>query len=85
MPAYFFHLHEDGSVLVDEEGRVLVNDDDAHTVAVQAARGLLAGAVMEGCLPLHHKIVVSDHIGQTVLSLTLGAAVDCGPRLDQPG
>jgi hypothetical protein len=79
MPAYFFHLDEDGSVLLDEEGTVLLDDAAARAAAVLGARSLLAGAVMEGHLPIHHKIVVADQIGQTVFSLTLGAAVGLPP------
>lgn len=79
MPRYYFHLHEDGSVIDDEEGTELVDDAAARFVAVRAARDVLAGAVMRGRLPLTDVVVVTDHIGQTVFSLTLGAAVGQSP------
>jgi hypothetical protein len=75
VPRYFFHLHEHGSVLVDEEGAMLTGDAAAREKANRAARDLLAGAVLEGRLPLSDRIVVTDHIGQTVFSLSLGASV----------
>jgi hypothetical protein len=75
VPRYFFHLHENGSVLVDEEGAMLTGDAAAREKAVRAARDLLSGAVLEGRLPLTDLIVVTDHIGQTVFSIRLGASV----------
>jgi hypothetical protein len=75
VPRYFFHLHEDASVIVDEEGTVLPNDAAARAKAVRGARDLLSGAVLDGRLPLTDIIVVTDHIGQTVLSLRLGASL----------
>jgi hypothetical protein len=80
MHVYFFHLDEDGFLVEDEEGLVLFDDAAAHAVAVRAARDLLAGAVLQGRLPLDNNIVVTDHVGRTVFSLTLGAAVGLPPR-----
>jgi hypothetical protein len=79
VPRYFFHLHEDGAVLVDEEGAMLTGDAAAREKAIRAARGLLSGAVLEGRLPLSDLIVVTDHIGQTVFSISLGACVGLPP------
>jgi hypothetical protein len=80
MHAYFFHLHEAGVVVQDEEGLVLVNDAAAREVALKAARDVLAGAVMKGYLPLDDAIVVTDHIGHTIISLSLGEAVGVATR-----
>jgi hypothetical protein len=46
MRAYSLHLDEDGSLTEDEEGSVLSDDTTAHSVALPAARDLLAGAVL---------------------------------------
>lgn len=75
MPIYFFHLYEDGACVEDEEGMWLTDDASAREVAVTAARDVLAGAVREGRLPLDDVILVTDHIGQTLFSLRLGAVV----------
>jgi hypothetical protein len=78
VPMYFFHLHEDGSVLEDEEGRDLADDVAARLHAIRNARDVLVSAVMEGRLPLKDTIVVTNHRGQPVLSLALGDAwVSC--------
>ena len=50
-------------------------DGAARARAVRVARDLLSGAVMEGRLPVSDVIVATDHIGQTAVSLRLGAAV----------
>ena len=75
MPTYFFHLHEEDTILRDEEGIVLVDDAAARIVAVRVARDLLAEAVQRGRLPLTDIVVVTDDTGQTVLSLNFAAAV----------
>jgi hypothetical protein len=74
VPQYFFHLHEGGSVLEDEEGRSLPDDAAARDAAVQSARGILAAAVLEGRLPLSDMIVVTDHLGQTVARTSFSTA-----------
>jgi citrate lyase beta subunit len=75
VPRYHFHLHEDGVVVDDEEGLALADDASARDAAVRAARDVLAGAVLDGRLPLDDFIMVTDHAGRTILTLTLGAAV----------
>jgi hypothetical protein len=75
MNHYFFHLHEVDSVVEDVEGLALIDDIAAGEVALRAARDLLAGAVLQGRLPLTDTIVVADRGGRSVLSLTLGEAV----------
>jgi hypothetical protein len=79
MNRYFFHLHEAGSVVEDFEGMALVDEGAAREVALRAARDVLAGAVLQGRLPLNDTIVVADRGGQLVLSLTLGEAVGLQP------
>jgi hypothetical protein len=80
VPAYFFHLNENGSLVVDEEGTTFADDALARDAAIRAARDVLAGAVYEGRLPLTDAVIVTDHIGQTVCSVTLGAAVGLPPQ-----
>jgi hypothetical protein len=80
VPAYFFHLNENGSLIVDEEGTAFIDDAAARDAAIRAARDVLAGAVYDGRLPLSDAVIVTDHIGQTVCSVTLGAAVGQLPQ-----
>jgi hypothetical protein len=80
VPRYFFHLNERASVVEDEDGTAFVDDASACEAGVRAARDVLAGAVMEGRLPLDHVITVSDHEGRVILSLTLGASVNYPPQ-----
>jgi hypothetical protein len=80
VPIYFFHLHEAESVIYDGEGTTLPDDAAARGAGVRAARDVLAGAVLDGRLPVDHFVVITDHAGRVVLSLTLGASVGFFPK-----
>ena len=75
MPHYFFDLRGGEIETDDEDGLPLPDDAAAHQKAVTFARDLLAGAVLEGRLALHERIVVRDASGRLVESLSFGQAV----------
>jgi hypothetical protein len=79
MTRYFFHLHEDGDVTRDEEGREYTSIDAARSAAMRDARSIIAADVERGRLDLSGRIEVHDGQGQVVLIVTFEEAVG---RLD---
>jgi hypothetical protein len=67
----------------DEEGTTLVDDAAAREAGVRAARDVLAGRCWRR-LAIDHVVMITDHAGRVVLSLTLGASVlsSVGARYD---
>ncbi|WP_010161176.1 DUF6894 family protein [Sphingomonas sp. PAMC 26617] len=79
MSRYFFHLHESGSVTLDEEGSELADLAQGRHFGLKGARGLMAAQVCEGHLYLDGKIQVVDAGGAEVMSLPLAEAVAISP------
>ncbi len=69
MPRYFFHLHECGTVIRDEEGYELDGMDAVRREATRAARALMAAEVQEGRLCLGCCIEVRDDRSQVVMTV----------------
>lgn len=68
MPRYFFHLHDCGALLPDEEGREFPDLEAAVHMAKIEARELLAAEVNEGKLCLGCQIeVVEENTGRTII------------------
>jgi Domain of unknown function (DUF6894) len=74
MPRFYFHLFNDEPSR-DEEGKELPDQSSAHELALGYARDMAAEDVREGYLNLDHCIEVTDHAGDTVLSLPFREAV----------
>lgn len=72
---YFFHLREEGRLILDEEGRELAGLDGVKAAAVGDARSIIAEAVMTGSLLLKPIIEVRDGEGRRVLDLPFRDAV----------
>ncbi|WP_410483114.1 DUF6894 family protein [Sphingobium sp. RSMS] len=58
MAHYYLHLHENGSVLEDPDGRDFVSLDAAINLAVLSARDVMAGDLLTGKLCLSHSISI---------------------------
>lgn len=76
MPRYFFHLHECGTLLEDEEGVELPDLTAARRAAVKNARDVMCGEINRGTLCLGCRIEVRDSHGVTVLELPFREAVE---------
>jgi hypothetical protein len=72
---YFFHLHESGGCIVDEEGLELADLDAARRAALTGARALIASEVLDGRLTLGTVMEVQDGRGETVMRLPFRDAV----------
>lgn len=60
MPLFYFHLHECGSVTLDDEGREFPDLAAAEEVATRDARSIMCGEVQEGRLCLACYIIIED-------------------------
>lgn len=74
VPRYFFDLRNDLQV-DDEEGRDLADLTAVRTVAIAEARELITESVQQGHLNLDHRIEVRDELGEVVLVMRFGEAV----------
>src|SRR3954468_1628486 len=59
MTRYFFNLHESGTVLRDEEGRLL-SYGALRDSAVRDARFILSAEILNGAISLDGSIVIED-------------------------
>ena len=75
MPRFFLHLHECGSIVIDEEGVELPDRDAAHRAAVRSARDVMCAEVAEGRLCLGCCIEVQDEEQRLVERLPFREAV----------
>lgn len=80
MKRYFFHLHECGTLIADEEGRELAGMDVARREALAAARSIMASEVLAGRLCLGCRIEVQDSEGNLLLSLPFSEALAVSGR-----
>ena len=75
MPLFYFHLREDGTIVVDEEGIELPDLSAAREEAIAGARSILSDEAKKGRLPLSFRVEVTDEAGDTVMSLIFADAV----------
>jgi len=75
MARYFFTLHDRFGDTPDDEGRDLVNLDEARTLAIADARSIMSEDVKDGVLALADYIEISDDSGELLLKLSFGEAV----------
>ncbi|MBB5712922.1 DUF6894 family protein [Sphingomonas xinjiangensis] len=68
MARFFFHLHDCGTLIADDEGRDFLDMNDAVKQAKIEARALLAAEVAEGKLCLGCRIeVVEESTGRAII------------------
>ena len=80
MPRFFFHLHECGTVCLDEEGRELPDIQAAHNEAIVAARAVMCAEVSNGKLCLSCRIEIEDSNRRPVLQVPFTEAVEIRNR-----
>lgn len=80
MKRYFFHLHECGTLIADEEGRELPDVSVARRDAVAAARSVMADEVLSGRLCLSCCIEVKDSEANLVLTVPFSEALTISGR-----
>ena len=76
MKRLFFHLHECGTVFVDEEGAELESLADARLRALADARSIMSSEVAAGRLCLSCHIRVEDEQGKVLLTVRFADAVE---------
>jgi hypothetical protein len=75
MPLFYFHLHEQDSVVLDEEGAHMLDTCAARRHAILNARSIIAEDVQSGSIDLSAMIEVTDERGSSVLSVSFSDAV----------
>ena len=75
MPRYYMHLNDGNGSLEDDEGQELAGDDAAHSVAISAARDIIASDVREGRLDLASFVEVEDERHQPLFTIRFADAV----------
>lgn len=75
MERYFFHLHECGTHIPDDEGRGLAGMEEARSEAIKAARDVMSAEVQAGRLCLGCRIDVKDGNGRLVLTVPFSDAL----------
>ena len=76
MDRYFFHLHECGTVVPDEDGVEYASRAEARSAATSAARDIMAAEVREGRLCLGCYIVVDDKSHVEVMRIDFGDVLE---------
>ena len=77
MSRYFFHLHENGTIVADQEGRAL-DRTALRDSAIRDARYILSNDILEGRISLDGCIVVEDEQRREVVRVPFREAVTIG-------
>lgn len=75
MARFFFHLHERGKFIQDDEGVERSDTASIYAEALRAAREVMCAEVAEGRLSLDCHIEVRDAAGETVMTVPFKDAV----------
>ena len=70
MPRFFFHLHDQGHVFHDEDGKECNDVAEARTLALKSARSIVSADALDGSIDLRGRIDIADEHG-AVLSTVL--------------
>lgn len=72
----FFHLHECGTEIIDEEGVEVESLKDARLHAIRDERSIMSSEVRAGKLCLSCHISVDDAHGANVMTVTFREALE---------
>jgi hypothetical protein len=76
MPKLFFHLHECGEVIFDEEGTEVGSLAEARARALRGARSIMSSEVAAGKLCLSCHISVEDAQGTILFNVPFRDALE---------
>ncbi len=76
MQKLFFHLHECGTVVIDEEGVEVESLENARVRAIREARSIMSSEVSAGKLCLSCHINIADAQGKTLLTVPFREALE---------
>ena len=75
MQRLYFHLHECGEAIIDEEGAEVQSLSEARLRAIREARSIMSNEVAAGKLCLSCHIVVEDAQGTILLTVPFREAL----------
>lgn len=76
MPRFFFNLHECGTTVEDEEGRICESIDEAREKALCDAREIMCAELKDGKLCLACRVEVLDERHVVLLEVPFADAVE---------
>jgi hypothetical protein len=76
MQKLYFHLHECGETVIDEEGTEVDSLEEARVVALRAARSIMGSEVAAGKLCLSCHISVESAHGMIVMTVPFREALN---------
>jgi hypothetical protein len=74
MPRYYFHIYDDIDVR-DEDGIDFPDLASAERAALDGAREMMCGQVMDGRLNLRHRVEIEDEAGERLMVLPFSDAI----------
>ena len=75
MKRYFFHVLENGQLIIDEEGLELPGLDAARHEATESVRYILSEAIRSGKRDVPDAFVIADETGQALDTIPLATAL----------
>jgi len=75
MPRYFFHIKDEATTMLDQEGIELDDLEAVRNEATQAARQGMSERVLDGHAPNDRTFVVTDEQGRVVLNFPFKEAI----------
>ena len=75
MPRYFFHIKDEATTILDQQGIDLVDLEAVRNEATQAARQSMSERVLDGHAPNGRTFIVTDEQGQIVLNFPFKLAI----------
>lgn len=71
MVRFYFHIKEDGRMVLDDEGVDLPDVDAAKREALQCAREMLGDAIKAGKPTVPDALVIADEFGRVLAVMSL--------------
>jgi hypothetical protein len=75
MQRFFFHVLDNGRMILDEEGIELADLDAARDEATKSVRWMLGEAIKAGKLTVPDAFVIADESGRTLDTIPLATAL----------
>lgn len=76
MALYYFHLRDGHDILLDPDGRDVLDPGHLPAMVLRDARSVLSGDALEGRIMLDRRIDVQDERGAIVYTLHFADAIE---------
>ena len=76
MPRYFFHIKDEATTILDQEGIELADLKAVRNEAIQTARQSMSERILDGHAPNGRTFIVTDEQGQVVVNFPFKFAIN---------